>query len=64
VQVLISWDGCVLGVEQVWNSLRLIQVLVILIYVVGALTPGPVAFIQQGASTASSAKRWWKFWRI
>ena len=24
--------------------------------------PGPVAFTQQGASTAPSAKPWWKFW--
>ena len=38
VQVLISWDGWVFGVEPFWNSLRMVQVVVIAIYVVGAMT--------------------------
>ncbi len=42
VQVLLSWDGWAFGVEPFWNSLRLIQVVFILIYIVGAITPKPL----------------------
>jgi hypothetical protein len=41
-QVFVSWDGWVFGVEPFWNSLRSLQVVLILVYLVGAISPKPI----------------------
>lgn len=42
IQVLLSWDGWVFGVEPFWNGLRSIQMVVVSIYVIGAATPNRI----------------------
>ena len=39
VQVFVSWDGWLFGVESFWNSLRVLQVVLMLVYLVGAISP-------------------------
>ena len=39
VQVLVSWDGWLFGVESFWNSLRVLQVVLMIVYLVGAISP-------------------------
>jgi hypothetical protein len=36
-QILLTWDGWVLGVEPVWNTMRMVGLIVILVYAVGAV---------------------------
>ena len=41
-QTLIAWDGWIFGVEPFWNSLRSLQVIIILAYLVGTISPKPI----------------------
>lgn len=38
-QTLITWDGWLLGVEPAWNSLRLIGLILVSLYIAGAVSP-------------------------
>ena len=46
LQVLVGWDGWLFGVESFWNSLRLLQVALIFVYMVGAISPKRI--VQRG----------------
>ena len=38
-QVFVTWDGWLFGVESFWNSLRVLQVALMFLYMVGAISP-------------------------
>ena len=46
-QVLVSWDGWIFGVEPFWNSLRSLQLLILITYVIAAISQN--RFVQKCA---------------